>query len=282
MGHDETNQPADEASRSAAETDRPGTQSVSDGSRGGRGGSAGPPAAAVVAIGASAGGVQALCSVMAGLPAAFPAAVFVVLHVLARGHSMLAPILARAGALEALVAQDGEAVIPGRVYVGPPDVHTLVVDDRVRLSAAPPEKGARPSINALFRSVAGCYGPRAVGVVLSGTLDDGADGLRAIGEHGGTALVQDPADAQFDGMPVHAIEASAGARVLPAAAIAAALVELVGDGGVQSGGVQGDRVQGDGVDGGTQDGKVAGGSQGGGVDGGVGAGSKAEPRAQGT
>jgi two-component system, chemotaxis family, protein-glutamate methylesterase/glutaminase len=181
----------------------------------------------LVAIGASAGGVQALSTVMSGLPADFAAAVFVVLHVLPGGHSMLAPILSRAGALDAFVAQEGERVLPGRIYVAPPRVHTTVLDGCVRLSSDPPEKGARPSINVLFRSVAACYGQHAVGVVLSGTLDDGADGLRSIKQRGGTAIVQDPDDAQFDGMPRQALAVTAVDRVVPAGGIAQVLVELL-------------------------------------------------------
>lgn len=182
----------------------------------------------VVVIGASAGGVQALSEVMRGLPADLPVAVFVVLHVTASGHSMLAPILSRSGRLVASAARDGEPIVCSRVYVAPPGVHMRLGDGVVALSHAPFEKGSRPSINVLFRSAAEIYGERVIGVILSGLLDDGVDGLRAIKRRGGATVVQEPADAQFDGMPRAAMQAVAIDRVAPAARIPEVLIELVG------------------------------------------------------
>lgn len=159
----------------------------------------------IVTIGASAGGVEALRDLTAGLPADLPAAVFVVVH-LPGGHpSALPRILNRAGPLEATHPEDGDAIRPGRVYLAPPDLHLLVEEGRVRLARGPKENLHRPAVDPLFRTAALAYGPRVVGVVLTGARDDGASGLRAIKGRGGLAVVQDPEDALFSGMPESAL-----------------------------------------------------------------------------
>lgn len=146
-----------------------------------------------VAVGASAGGVEALTHFVGGLTPDLPYAVFVVLHMPPNAPSVLAKILDRSGPLPAETAVDGAPIEAGRVYVCAPDHHLLVSDGHVVLSRGPTESGHRPAINALFRSVALSFGPRAIGVLLSGVLDDGVLGAAAIRSRGGTTVVQTPA-----------------------------------------------------------------------------------------
>jgi two-component system chemotaxis response regulator CheB len=181
---------------------------------------------AVVVIGASAGGVEALSTVASGLPADLAAPVLVVLHVSPGGTSVLPHILARAGTLPAAHAADGEELQPGRIYVAPPDCHLLTEDGIVRLSRGPRRNGHRPAIDALFEAAADVHGPRVIGVLLSGVLDDGSLGLLRIKACGGRTVVQDPADAAYPAMPLHAIERGAADTVLPLAAIAAEIDRL--------------------------------------------------------
>jgi two-component system chemotaxis response regulator CheB len=186
-----------------------------------------PPAVAVVAIGASAGGLQPLRTIMAGLPGDFPADVLVVLHVAATGTSVLPQILGRVCPLEVLRGEDGIELGHGRVIVAPPDHHLLVQDGHVVLGRGPRENGHRPAVDALMRSVATAYGPSAAGLVLSGTRDDGALGLAEIKHAGGVALVQDPEDAEYPSMPANAMAATAVDAALPVAAIPVLLTRLV-------------------------------------------------------
>jgi two-component system chemotaxis response regulator CheB len=159
-----------------------------------------------VAIGASAGGIEALRALVSQLPLDFPAAVLVVLHLPPKGTSVLPQILGRAGPLPAVTAEDGAALEGGRVYVAPPDCHLLVEDGHLRLDHGARANGHRPAIDPLFRSVAEAYGRAAAGVVLSGVLDDGTAGLMAIKQAGGVTLAQDPSEALYDMMPRTAIE----------------------------------------------------------------------------
>jgi two-component system chemotaxis response regulator CheB len=160
----------------------------------------------IVVVGASAGGVPALERLVAGLREPLQASIFIVLHVSSQGVSVLPRILSRAGALPVEHAVDGEPVVPGRIYVAPPNAHLLLELGRVRLGLGPAENGHRPAIDALFRSAAYVYRGRVVGVVLSGTLDDGTAGLWAIKRRGGLAVVQHPAEAPHPGMPQSAID----------------------------------------------------------------------------
>lgn len=155
----------------------------------------------VVVIGASAGGVAALTEVVRGLPADLAAAVFVVLHIPAHRSSELPAVLQRAAKLPVSAAVDGQSLERGRIYVAPPDRHLVLQPGLIRLTRGPRECRARPALDVLFRSAASAYGSRAIGVVLSGTLDDGTAGLWTIKDCGGVALVQDPASAEFASMP---------------------------------------------------------------------------------
>jgi two-component system chemotaxis response regulator CheB len=161
----------------------------------------------VVAVGASAGGVEALTTLAASLPSDLPYAVLVTLHLPPSGPSVLAKILDRSGPLPATTATHGASLEAGRIYVASPDRHLLVDDHRAMLSQGPTENGHRPAINALFRAAALNFGPHAIGVLLSGVLDDGVLGARAIRSRGGTVVVQSPADALFPAMPMNALTA---------------------------------------------------------------------------
>ena len=184
----------------------------------------------VVVVGASAGGVRALIGLVCALPAGFAAAVLVVLHVPAGLPSRLAEILGDAGPLPASPAEDGEALVSGRIYVAPPDRHLTVGDGGggggIRLGHGPRENHARPAIDPLFRSAAACFGPRVAGVILSGALYDGSRGLAAVKAAGGAALVQDPEEALVGGMPRAALAATEVDGVLPVKGLAARLAQL--------------------------------------------------------
>ena len=182
----------------------------------------------LIVIGASAGGVEALKHLVADLPADLPAAVVTVLHMMSLGPSQLGVILDRVSQMPVTLASDGERPERGHVYVAPPGFHTLLQGDSIQLSDAPPENGYRPSIDQFFLSAARAYGRRAVGVVLTGTLSDGAEGLRLIKAHGGATVVQDPDDALFDDMPRNAIDQVEPDRIAPLDELGGVLCELVG------------------------------------------------------
>lgn len=154
----------------------------------------------VIAIGASAGGVDALRDLVAKLPEAFPASVLIVLHIGAH-RSELPAILNAAGPVPAKHATNYEQISSGQIYVAPPDHHMIVSHGKLRLLRTPKENWARPAIDPLFRSVAEAYGPNAIGVVLTGYLNDGSLGLGEIKRRGGIAIVQDPDDAAYPEMP---------------------------------------------------------------------------------
>jgi two-component system chemotaxis response regulator CheB len=181
----------------------------------------------LVVIGASAGGVQALQTVLGGLPADLPAAVLVVVHLPASGPSALPRVLSRAGELPAHHPVDGEPLVAGQVYVAPPDRHLVVEDSVVRLDRGPRENRQRPAIDTLFRSAAWEHRDRVVAVVLSGALDDGAVGAAIVAARDGVVLVQDPDDARVSGMPRAALAAARGARALPAARLGPEIADVV-------------------------------------------------------
>ncbi|MGQ9371766.1 chemotaxis protein CheB [Azospirillum sp. ST 5-10] len=159
----------------------------------------------ILVVGASAGGVAALRTLFATMPAGTAATVFVVQHVAPEAMSVLPAILSRSGWLPAFHPRDGEPIRPNHVHVAPPDHHLLVKRDRVLVRRGPKENRTRPAIDPLFRSAAVAFGPRVVGVVLTGLLDDGTAGLHAIKRCGGSTVVQDPADAEWPGMPRNAL-----------------------------------------------------------------------------
>jgi two-component system, chemotaxis family, protein-glutamate methylesterase/glutaminase len=171
----------------------------------------------IVVVGASAGGVQALTDFVRVLPADLPAAIFIVLHVPSTNRSRLPLILTRSSALAVWQATHGEHITPGRIYVARPDRHLLVRRGSVAVVMGPKENGFRPAIDPLFHSAAVAYGPRCIGVVLSGNLDDGVSGLGAIKAHGGIILAQDPNEALYGMMPQRAAEELTLDRVASAA-----------------------------------------------------------------
>lgn len=185
------------------------------------------PGRDIIVIGASAGGVQALSAVIQDLPPDLPAAVFVVLHISPDGYSALPSILSRSGLLPASHPADGEVIRPGRIYVAPPDRHLAIQNSHVHLSRNASENGHRPAVDVLFRTAARWYGPRVAGVVLTGNLDDGTVGLAAIKKCGGVAIVQDPKDADYPGMPTSALANVEVDHVLPAAGIGGLLDRLL-------------------------------------------------------
>jgi two-component system chemotaxis response regulator CheB len=181
----------------------------------------------LVVIGASAGGVDTLSRVVAGLPADLAATVCIVLHIAPTSPSALAQILQRAGRLPCRQPRDGESMHAGVVLVATPDHHLVIEDGRARLTVGPRENGHRPSVDVLFRSAAADRGSRVIGVILSGTRDDGTAGLAAIKAHGGGTIVQDPDEALYPGMPASAIANVAVDAVAPSREIAGAIVAMV-------------------------------------------------------
>jgi two-component system chemotaxis response regulator CheB len=161
----------------------------------------------IVVVGASAGGVESLRSMVAHLPSDLAASMFVVLHLPAVGTSVLPKILARAGPLPAVHASHGTPVERGCIYVAPPDCHMRLFDGEIHLDRGPKVNGHRPAVDTLFESAAEAFGGRVTGVILSGVLDDGAVGLYEVACAGGAALVQAPSDALYPAMPLAAVEA---------------------------------------------------------------------------
>jgi two-component system chemotaxis response regulator CheB len=180
----------------------------------------------VIVIGASAGGVSALLTLCAALPPGFKAPVLIVLHIGAN-TSVLPSLLASHGNNPAVHAEHGQRLENGTLYVAPPDHHMLLEGDTIRLSRGPKEHHTRPAIDPLFRSAALAMGSGVIGVVLTGRLDDGASGLQAIKECGGLAIVQDPADAEFPGMPESALESVDIDYCVPLADLGKTLVHVV-------------------------------------------------------
>jgi two-component system chemotaxis response regulator CheB len=196
-------------------------------------------------IGGSAGSIQALTALVAALPRDLPAAVCVVLHLSPLAPSSLADILTRVGPLRAVPATQGARLQPGVIYTAVPDMHLLVESDtgisagviengmrstnapgRLRIVRGPKENRSRPAVDPLFRSAALAYGPRVIGVVLSGALDDGTAGLWAIKDQGGIAVVQDPEDAAVSSMPANALLEVGADHVATADALGTLLAQL--------------------------------------------------------
>ena len=186
-------------------------------------------APALVAIGSSWGGLHAVGSLLAALPARFGAAVAIAQHRSAGSRDgALAAVLAGRGPLPVREVEDKDRIEPGHAYLAPADYHLLVEPDGFALSIDEQVQYSRPSIDVLFESAADAYGERAVAVVLTGANEDGAAGLRRIKARGGVTIVQDPDSAERPEMPRAAIATGAADRVLALVDIAPALVELCG------------------------------------------------------
>ncbi len=171
--------------------------------------------------------MEALVALVRSLPAVFPHAMLVVLHVSPTGTSVLPAILGRACSLPVVSPADGEPLRAGHVYVAPPDVHLVVEDTNLRLSRMPRENGHRPAIDPTMRSAAAAYGGDTVGIVLTGARHDGTGGVIAIKAVGGAAIVQDPEEALHPAMPLSAIAHLTPDAVLPIGEMAAWIVEHV-------------------------------------------------------
>jgi two-component system chemotaxis response regulator CheB len=193
----------------------------------------------IVVIGASAGGIQALQEMAGALPYDFPASIFVVQHIAAESPSVLASILSRAGPLPAHTARHLQRILPGNIYVAPPD-HHLLLDPagHILTTRGPKENRFRPAVDPLFRSAARAFGPRVIGVVLTGGLDDGTAGLWAIKRRDGTAVVQDPADALYPSMPLSALRHIAVDYCVPLAEIGPLLVRLTDESAEEKGEIE--------------------------------------------
>lgn len=183
----------------------------------------------IIVIGGSSGGTAPLKDILARLPLDMPAAVFVVLHIPARGIGILSTVASAAGRLPVKLAMQGLPIEHGTVYLAAPDHHLLIAEGHLVLGRGPRENMVRPAIDTLFRSAAMAYGPRVIGVVLSGLLSDGAVGLQAIKRCGGLAVVQEPTDALADEMPRRALEVNSVDFCLPGALIGDVLAELAGE-----------------------------------------------------
>jgi two-component system, chemotaxis family, protein-glutamate methylesterase/glutaminase len=190
----------------------------------------------LVVIGASAGGVDALRAIIGALPRDFSSAICVVVHTGPDSPGVLDAILRRAGRLEAVMVRSHEKLRPGIIYTPCPDRHLLVSPSKVLATKGPRENRFRPAVDPLFRSAAQAYGPRVIGVILSGGLDDGTAGLWAVKRMGGIAVVQDPQDALVESMPLHALQHVEVDHKLPAAGIAALLERLTREDIAEAGG----------------------------------------------
>jgi two-component system, chemotaxis family, protein-glutamate methylesterase/glutaminase len=179
----------------------------------------------IIVMGASAGGVNAILELALSLPRRFPAPILFVQHIGAH-RSALAQLISASGPNPALTARDGDVPTAGTIHIAPPDHHMLLDAGVIRLSRGPKEHHARPAIDPLFRSAALACGARAIGVILTGMLDDGSAGLRAIKDCGGIAVVQDPADAHAPSMPRCALASVEADHVVPLLSMGSLLYRL--------------------------------------------------------
>jgi two-component system chemotaxis response regulator CheB len=181
----------------------------------------------VVCIGASAGGLNAIIELISQMPASLNAAVFVVLH-FSRGAlgQILVDRIKRDSQLPCTVAKDNEQIKPGHIYLAPPDVH-LLIKDKIILAYGPEENRFRPSIDVLFKSAASYYCENAIGIVLTGLLNDGTSGMWAIKESGGHCIVQDPDEAEYPDMPLSVLQAVQVDYTLPLKKIAPAIGKII-------------------------------------------------------
>jgi two-component system, chemotaxis family, protein-glutamate methylesterase/glutaminase len=184
----------------------------------------------VIVVGASAGGIEALKKLVAQLPVDFPAAIFITQHLYRRSESTLPAILAGVSRLPVKHPTVSEPIIPGRIYIAPPDYHLVLSPGLVTLGHGPKENLQRPCINLMFRSAAASYGRNAIGVLITGMLDDGASGLWEIKQHGGITIVQDPQEALYPSMPESAVRGFQVDHVVPLVQMGPLLETLVSEG----------------------------------------------------
>lgn len=181
----------------------------------------------MIVIGGSAGSFEPLKSILSSLPASLPASVLVVVHMMADFPSLLEEHLGRDSRLPVSQATDEEPIRRGHIYLARPNYHLTVESGRMRVLRGPRENRHRPAIDPLFRTAARVYGPRVIGVILSGNHDDGSMGLYAIKQRGGIAIVQDPSEAARGEMPRTALNYATPHYVLKAHDIASNLINLV-------------------------------------------------------
>ncbi|WBO23197.1 chemotaxis protein CheB [Sphingomonas abietis] len=180
-----------------------------------------------VVIGASAGALQALSQILPELPSDFPVPVLIVVHIPADRRNMLAPLFQAKCRMLVREAEDKEPAMAGTIYFAPPGYHLLAeADGTLSLSSDEEVLYSRPSVDVLFESAADAYGSNVIGIILTGANPDGAQGLRAIGEAGGSAIVEDPAGAYADTMPEEALKACPTAQVMTLGEIAAHLLKV--------------------------------------------------------
>ncbi len=180
----------------------------------------------IIVVGASAGGLEALTTLIGGLPSELDVAILIVVHVGPEARSVLARILQRCTPFRVTTPDDGDPLNRGHIYVSRPDHHLLLEPGRVRITRGPRENRSRPAVDALFRSAAYAYGSRVIGVVLSGAMDDGTAGLWWVKERGGAAVVQDPEEAAHPSMPRSAMQHVAVDHVVSTKAMAPLLLRL--------------------------------------------------------
>jgi two-component system, chemotaxis family, protein-glutamate methylesterase/glutaminase len=181
----------------------------------------------IIVIGGSAGAFEPVKTIIGGLPASFPGSVFIVIHMMPEFPSLMEEHLSSHSRLPITQAADEEPIRRGHIYIARPDYHLAVESGRMRVLRGPRENRHRPAIDPLFRTAARVYGPRVIGVILSGNHDDGSVGLYGVKQRGGIAIVQDPAEAGWSEMPRRALAYATPHYVLNARDIASNLIELV-------------------------------------------------------
>jgi two-component system chemotaxis response regulator CheB len=180
----------------------------------------------VVVVGASAGGLLSLFELLRPFEPGFPFAILIVMHLAPKRESLVAELLSRATAIDVKEAENGERIRDGVVYIGPPNRHLAIKRGRIALCDTPPVNMVRPAVDVLFHSAAEEYRNHCIAVILSGSLSDGAKGLREVKNAGGITLVEDPVSAHFKGMPQSAIATGCVDYILPANEIGAKLIEI--------------------------------------------------------
>ena len=181
----------------------------------------------ILVVAASAGGLRAITTLLQGLPADFPVPIVIVQHLDPKHRSLLVSILSQRTSLTVVQAAEGQALCPGQVSIAPPDQHVLVKANlTLSLTHTDPVQFVRPSANLLFEAAAAACGAQAIAVVMTGTGTDGSQGVCAIKQAGGTVIVEEPASAEFSGMPAAAVRTGCADLVLPLAQIGPAIQRL--------------------------------------------------------